>query len=194
MHSSLTEAGGREFAASIPAALPETVFTAHAFTGEDMSRAFEKTVLTMKSWCDALAEGGHTLAIENNRRKGKNDPGDSFDGAFAIFEAVNRKNTGVTFDFGHYYYNALQFHDAPRMLPAQEQLAAVRHTHIHGLFQNKTHHPLAGGSVPYAYYIDALKDAGYDGVYNLEISLAGAGGSVLEGIFASLGLLAEALD
>ncbi len=108
------------------------------------------------------------LVLENNRRKGIVDPGDDWDDVMNI---VNLSGiAGACFDFGHYYYNMKHFNDNPLYLPQTDDLRIVKHTHIHGLVNEVTHFPLTDTDLPINNYVNALNNANYKGIYNLEIS------------------------
>ncbi|RTE10774.1 sugar phosphate isomerase/epimerase family protein [Paenibacillus whitsoniae] len=120
------------------------------------------------------------IAVENNRKKTiKVDPGDSIDGVLRIVNEVESSVVGITWDMGHYYSNLMDqrgLKTAPDThildLPPAAFLKHVYHTHIHGLGLTGTHNPLTQSrSLPLEHYVSALQEAGYQGVYNLELTM-----------------------
>ena len=96
-----------------------------------------------------------------------------------------------TWDFGHYYFNMAVRKGTPDALPEADFLHRVRHTHIHGLCAERdmdTHYafPSPGVLPPLRAYVDALRDAGYPGVYHLEITPAPEGTDSMEGFLQPL--------
>jgi sugar phosphate isomerase/epimerase len=199
VHSALADISGKAFLSSLPDP-PDGVMTVtvHAFSslGSREENAL-KTIAKLKEWCLAAENACFPLklAVEVNRRKGRPDPGDSWEGAVSLADAVGSPLCGLCFDFGHYRYNMLHFGSDPMQIPALGDLKKVIHTHIHGLVDDKTHNPLVPGSLPLREYVRALKSAGYGGIWNLEIDFAkfSAGGAPLDGILKSVSELKEAL-
>lgn len=199
VHSALAEISGEAFLNSLPrprgGALTVTV---HAFSYRDSKEENAlKTVAKLREWCLAAENAGFPLklAVEVNRRKGRPDPGDSWEGAVSLADAAGSPLCGVCFDFGHYRYNMLHFSGDPMEIPSRNDLNKVIHTHIHGLVDDKTHNPLVPGSLPLYEYVRALKSAGYDGIWNLEIDFSKftTGGTPLDGILQSVSELKAAL-
>ncbi|GGI44823.1 hypothetical protein GCM10008018_09020 [Paenibacillus marchantiophytorum] len=120
------------------------------------------------------------IAVENNRKKSiKVDPGDSIEGVLRIVNEVNSPSVGITWDMGHYYSNLMDersLKSAPEThlldLPPAAFLDKVYHTHIHGLGLTGTHNPLTQArSLPLEHYVSALQRSGYQGIYNLELTM-----------------------
>lgn len=140
------------------------------------------TVRVLKAW-SAMADAESLpirFAVENNRKKkSKVDPGDSLDGVLRIVDEIGSERVGITWDMGHFYSNLLderglkeppEAHLEP--LPQAEFLKRVYHTHIHGIGPSGTHNSLAElKSLPLETYVAALQSVGYDGVYNLELTM-----------------------
>lgn len=131
-------------------------------------------------------------ALENNRRRGEAHMGQSCDGVLDLARRVG-PSQGLCWDWGHYYWNLVQA-GCPDRLPEQSFLRRVIHTHIHGVTNNTTHFPLTGENLPLCRYIRALEDAGYTGVYNLELSFPRFWGCIdpYEGLIRSIDVLKEA--
>ena len=110
------------------------------------------------------------LALENNRTvKGDNVSLVECGGVLETVKDAGLSNIGVCWDFGHLYWDHLT-HPAlvEDMMPPQGYTACAIHTHIHSVACNRTHFPLSVGVLPLAEYIHALKQTGYQGVYNFE--------------------------
>jgi len=156
----------------------------HAFDAKTGSEEelHHQTVKLLHEWTTLIDTESLPLkiAIENNRKKAsKVDPGDSIDGVLRIVKEVNHPSVGITWDMGHFYSNLMVTHGIKlppethmEELPAAEFLNRACHTHIHGLGLSGTHNPLTETkSLPLEHYIQALKQAGYEGVYNLELTM-----------------------
>ncbi|MBR5519913.1 MAG: NUDIX domain-containing protein [Clostridia bacterium] len=181
VHGSLTETIGR-FAEVYPSLLlllqaakshQEFVnITVHAYSSDedtDVAKFSADTAQILALWAEDAAELGYRLTLENNRDKEAHDPGNSCEGVLAMLSPHDA--IGTCFDFGHYYYNMCFKKGTPDLLPPQEFLQRARHTHIHALYEKKTHFPFVAETVmPLERYISTLKAVGYDGVYNLEIN------------------------
>jgi len=108
------------------------------------------------------------IALENQRVKGMVDPGTSFDAIHSMWKTIDSPEIGVCWDFGHGYANYLK--NGHPLMPSDEFINSVTHTHIHDLGPTgATHWPFIEKKVPLEKYIARLKDRGYDGVYNLEL-------------------------
>lgn len=120
------------------------------------------------------AEFGLPICItaENNRSKCGFASGESCNSIARIIDSLDSNTIGACWDFGHYRYNRLMFSADADALPGLNFLRRVRHTHIHGLGGPDgltTHYPLCETNVPLKEYCDALINAGYQGVFNLEL-------------------------
>ncbi|WP_248924652.1 sugar phosphate isomerase/epimerase family protein [Paenibacillus hamazuiensis] len=158
--------------------------TLHAFDAKTGSEEelHRKTVKLLREWT-AMVDAEELplrFAVENNRKKaGKVDPGDSIRGVVRMVEEIDHPAVGICFDMGHYYSNLLSekgLKHAPDRhfdeLPEAGFLEKVFHTHIHGIGESGTHNPLTEErSLPLELYVDALHKAGYQGIYNLELTL-----------------------
>ncbi|CAN7747058.1 sugar phosphate isomerase/epimerase family protein [Paenibacillus sp. LjRoot56] len=156
----------------------------HAFDAKTGSEEelHQQTVRLLHEWVAMIHAEQLPLkiAVENNRKKSiKVDPGDSIDGVLRIVNEVDSPSVGITWDMGHYYSNLMDergLKSAPEEhlldLPPDAFLKKVYHTHIHGLGQTGTHNPLTQArSLPLELYVSALKRAGYQGIYNLELTM-----------------------
>ncbi|GEM_PF-1648233 len=109
--------------------------------------------------------------LENLRdinSNGKRKCGTSYTEVLEIQKDVGREHIGICWDFGHGYSQAE--HGVHERIPPLEFLEQVWHTHIHDYRDNVTHLPLGHGVVPYQLYIQKLLEAGFDGIYNLELN------------------------
>lgn len=183
VHGLLPETIGR-FAEVYPSLLPilraakkhQNVvnITVHAYSSDGDAGEAELAAATnriLSIWAEDAVVLGYRVALENNRRKGGYDPGNSCEGVLEMLP--DRADiVGSCFDFGHYYYNMLYNGGEPEKMPPEAFLNRAFHTHIHGLRDRKTHFPLVEGSVmPLERYVAALKKAGYRGVFNMEINV-----------------------
>ena len=101
---------------------------------------------------------------------------------------------GICFDFGHTFWNVEHHMLDPE--PPAEFLQRTIHTHIHDIGTNGTHYPLNVGTVPLAKYVGMLKEAGYSGVYNLELGCHRFAEEyeIPDAFFSSVDILKQALD
>ena len=111
------------------------------------------------------------LALENQRSKNISDPGKSFLEIEGMWKEIDRSNVGICWDMGHCFANYLLDNTLYPIYPHSEFTAAAIHTHIHDLGPDgRTHWIFKENRVPLADFVKRLKAAGYEGVYNLELS------------------------
>lgn len=157
------------------------VIPIHAFQSFEESSAIlkEKTIHLFTKWIDfiEMEELPIYFALENNRKKEIHDPCNHLSGVTEIVNEVNSPHLGICWDMGHYYSNLLHRTEDDTNRDYNEEVLKpftekVIHTHIHGLNEEwVTHFPLTSEkSLPLEKYISLLKQAEYDGVYNLELS------------------------
>lgn len=111
------------------------------------------------------------FALENLRdmnSNGKRKCGTSYTEVLEIQNDVGQERMGICWDFGHGYSQAE--HGVHERIPPYEFLKQVWHTHIHDYRDNITHLPLGHGIIPYQLYIQKLQEAGFNGIYNLELN------------------------
>ena len=135
-----------------------------------------------------------TLALENNRIKGLEDVTHAPAGVLAALDHVQNPQIGACWDFGHLYSDHIKF--GVPVLPPEEYPFRAVHTHIHAL-NGRTHFPLSKGELPLSEYIGMLKQAGYAGIYNLELEperWPEEWGDPLEYYLTSIELLGRELD
>jgi len=145
------------------------ILTLHALGGK------ETTCAVLNRVAQTARENGYPvqLVLENSRHKEPGDAGDSCEAVLGILAHTADPEWGICWDFGHYYYNIINcFEGLPGSVPPHEFLRRVRHTHIHAVLDGRTHFPLGAGDLPLARYCNALKGAGYGGIYNLELGFA----------------------
>lgn len=147
---------------------PELMLVVHALKNQDRERAEEETALALRYLAGALPENAH-LALELNRAKGDGDPGHTPEALLEILEKAGTPGLGLCWDFGHYYYNTAYGEGGGETLPPGAFLQETVHTHIHAVQEKTTHFPLGQGRLPLQSYAAALKQAGYRGVWNLEL-------------------------
>jgi sugar phosphate isomerase/epimerase len=160
--------------------MPIHAYAANEGTREELSL---KTVELFHNWTSMIKKEDipFQFGLELNRRKPASvDPGDSCEGVIQIVKEINSPKVGITWDIGHHYSNILSSagHEVPpehhlEHLPPLVFLENTVHTHIHGLGIKGTHCPLTEQkSLPLELYVEALKNSGYRGIYNLELTFS----------------------
>lgn len=190
IHGDLTGAfSGSNFGDHYPSLVPflqkcrefqsEIIVPIHAYQSLDSSidRLIDKTIHLLSKWISFIEVENLPIyfALENNRMKELMDPCNHLEGVTGIVEKIDSPHLGICWDMGHYYSNIV--HDLEEDVSIQNKrlnkfLNKVIHTHIHGLNErNTTHFPLTNeDSLPLEKYVSLLKNKGYDGIYNLELS------------------------
>ena len=146
--------------------------TVHAVKNKDFPEIETSPVPTinaLKKIADAIKDLPIAIALENNRKKKDDDPGNCTEKVLEIVKAVDNEKIKVCWDMGHHYYNCKAFTDNEFALPSGEFLKRVVHTHIHGLVNNTTHYELNETNLPLELYLNAM-DENYGGVLNLELT------------------------
>ena len=150
------------------------IITLHPFTGsESISTYREQTINFIRRLDDFIKDDNLPikLALENQRSKKINDPGKSFLEIEGIWKNIGRNNVGICWDMGHCYANYLINKILYPLFPHNEFTNAAIHTHIHDLGPDgRTHWIFKENKVPLADYVEQLKNVGYSGIYNLELS------------------------
>lgn len=109
------------------------------------------------------------IALENNRMRYPEEEVCRPQGIAQALEATKDPAIQACWDFGHLYWDASAYPaQVPSILPPDAFTKKVIHTHIHSL-NKRTHFPLDNGKLPLAEYVQALIQAGYRGIYNLEL-------------------------
>lgn len=185
----------------------EVMMAIHAYDAASGSeeQLFVRTVELFREWT-SMAEREQLplrFALENNRKKtGKVDPGDTTAGVLDMVKQVGSPLLGITWDMGHFYSDLLHSQRGRNLqtplldLPEPEFIQRVVHTHIHGIGSRGTHQPLADpSSLPLAHYVQALQNAGYQGIYNLELTMYkfGSDRPILDHASASIQRLKKAV-
>ena len=151
----------------------EIMITQHPFTGIGEERDLRaKTVGFLPQLLTERlgADSGYRLALENQRLKEIVDPGTSFHGIYGMWEEMANPRIGICWDMGHSFANTVKDKGYPVDPPA-EFLDQVVHTHIHDLGPDgRTHWPFRENRVPVERFMGLLKEHGYTGIYNLELS------------------------
>lgn len=187
---------------------PKLMMAIHAFDAKEGSEAdlLRRTVHLFRQWT-AMVESEKLplhFALENNRQKSsKVDPGDTTSGVLKMVEFIDSPHMGITWDMGHYYSDLIKpthnnLLEQPSMaLPTPFFLERVIHTHIHGIVNLRTHHPLTTmESLPLEFYVKTLQALNYQGVYNLELTLPkfGSDRTIQEHVCASIQRLRSAVQ
>ena len=174
------------------------VMTLHAYRARagEMEPLEAKTVRLVRDILEDADRRGLPLnvALELNRAKDWVDPSYTYNGLLGMWREIDHPRAGFCWDLGHAYRNVTERGLA--LEPPQEFLERTIHTHIHDLSATgQTHWPLTRGVVPLEMFVEALENAGYGGVYNLELSptrFRQAEG-VREGMDSSINRLARVL-
>lgn len=142
----------------------DILLTVHSLASRD------ETASCLENFAAEAAQrypGAMRIALENQRIHRWDGSERHLRISFLQGSLPDRDNVGICWDFGHYGYNQLMEQLPLDGVPAEDVLKRVIHTHIHGLQDLDTHHPLT--EQPAGTYITALRSAGYGGVYNLEL-------------------------
>ena len=109
----------------------------------------------------------HRIAIELQRQKKASDYGATYGDLVTLLEDVDDENFGICWDFGHAYYNTLEWN--LHELPPEEFLRNTIHTHIHSIYKGITHFSLSQGDLPLERWVRLLLEADYNGLFILEL-------------------------
>ncbi len=127
------------------------------------------TINALKKLAEKIKDLPVVIALENNRKKKDDDPGNCTEKVLEMVKAVDNDKIKICWDMGHHYYNCKAFTDDEFALPSEEFLERVVHTHIHGLVDGKTHYDLNETNLPLEKYLKAM-NKNFSGVYNLELT------------------------
>lgn len=208
VHGALPKDESRGFSACYTSVLPllerlphyqdGLTITLHSYSDKegDVSAFAADTTHVLNEWCKSASALPIRFALEINRKKGRMDPSVTCDGVLSMLAGVQQSNSGVCWDFGHYYYNMSAMDNTPDLLPPKAFLKRAIHTHIHAVGPLGTHTPFVPGAfVPLAKYVGALMQNGYQGVYNFEPTFERfPEGAVAEALDDSIRLLANTLE
>jgi len=157
-----------------PSSSDPLMVTLHPYKGNIEKEIYRvQTVEFIKQLSDRIIEYNLpiNLALENQRNKGFIDPGTSFFEIEQMWKEIDRSNVGICWDMGHSYANYLIDKSIYPLFPNNEFTKEVTHTHIHDIGpEGRTHWIFKENIVPLADNLRQLKDMGYKGVYNLELS------------------------
>ena len=122
----------------------------------------------LKDICDEIEKRRYPtfITLENQRMKSEEYFGVCCDVA-RIVKNIGSKHLGVCFDFGHQLSNERKYNKDSFDIGFVKQ---VRHTHIHSLFEGRTHFPLDKGEIALERNLTALFESGFDGVLSLELA------------------------
>ena len=166
----LDEADAALYRHGVTRTVPVTV---HGYSyGESMpeEEAARDTVLGLKTLRSELQDRDTRFipAFEICRDKGSGGVGNSFDSVYRIASEAGFEELGICWDVGHSLSNHL--YQGHVLMPPTEFVEQVVHTHIHSVGTNKRTHSYFGpGDAYIADCISLLKEAGYQGIYNLEL-------------------------
>jgi sugar phosphate isomerase/epimerase len=165
----------------------EAILTLHCYSEQDgsLSQLAERTVQALCGLLDVLQREGAPLsiALEINHVGPRVDPGITYAGIVEMIAGTGRPGIGACWDMGHAFMNVQ--HGQLACVPCEAFLERVIHTHVHDLGP-RTHYPLTRGVVPVDLYVQLLRDRGYEGILNLELSPERYPASAREGLWASI--------
>ncbi|MFD0680225.1 MULTISPECIES: sugar phosphate isomerase/epimerase family protein [unclassified Paenibacillus] len=142
----------------------------------------EQTVRLLRHWTEIVTaeELPITFALENSKLSSDGSiPGCPLERMLRIVEDIESPSVGICWDLGAYYAEQLRIsghaHPIERYggeLPSPSFIKRVSHTHLHGVASNGIHNPLIEkASLPLETYTDVLRTSGYEGIYNLELTM-----------------------
>ena len=136
-----------------------------AFYLERSQRFFE--------WVErAVAEMGLDVRPVSEFQLPGNEPffriGETFE---EVLATVDGAGLGLCWDTGHSYLGTLRKGGA--VYPPPAFVERVAHVHLHDVQNGHDHRPIGHDTVPYRDHLRLLKDAGFDGQINFELSPAG---------------------
>ncbi|MDX9799917.1 MAG: TIM barrel protein [Spirochaetia bacterium] len=163
--------------------------------GKSIEENYKKSVSILKHLCKEIEERKLPIVIayENQREKGFPDPAVDYKDLVSAVKETGSSSIGLCWDMGHAYSNFGRSLIAE--YPAPEFIKGAVHTHIHDLYPgtDATHWPLTCGTIPVFNNVKLLKESGYQGLYNLELSPERfKGQNILEAFNASIDILADA--
>ena len=110
------------------------------------------------------------VALENQRLRDEATRQGICGKVSGIVRRIAYKRLGICFDYGHQLSNERNFGSDSDPVEA-DFIPQVCHTHIHSLYEGRTHFPLTVGETALERNMTAMLEAGYEGVWNLELSL-----------------------
>lgn len=153
--------------------ITDTIFTVHSFDdGKGLSRNRATVSKILREYADYCIVNNlkFTFALENCRVKDKHTINGMCSHTLGCVSLASRKNVGICFDFGHRISNVRNGFVKEGIIPDKAFLKRVVHTHIHDLLPNfSTHGPFDFKNSEVSNLVNALKNSGYDGIYNLEL-------------------------
>ena len=130
----------------------------------------EDTMRMLKGICDRIENEGYPvhITLENQRIKGEKAFG-ICDDVTRIVNRISSRHLSCCFDFGHQLSNESKYgiDDA-----SKEFISLVKHTHIHSMYEGRTHFPLDKGKALLEKNLSDLFEAGFEGVLSLELDPA----------------------
>jgi sugar phosphate isomerase/epimerase len=165
----------------------QAILTLHCYSEQNgVARELaERTVRALRHLLDVFRDEGAPLsvALEINHVGPRVDPGLTYAGIVEMIDGTSRPGIGACWDMGHAFMNVQ--HGQLAHDPSEAFLQRVIHTHVHDLGP-RTHYPLTCGVVPVDRYVGLLRDHGYAGVLNLELSPERYPASAEAGVWASI--------
>jgi len=165
--------------------------------GKSIEENYRKSVSILRHLCREIEDKKLpvVIAYENQRDKGFPDPAVDYKDLVSAAAEANSGSIGLCWDMGHAWSNYGRGIIAE--YPVPEFIKGAIHTHIHDLYPgtDATHWPLTCGTIPIFNNVKLLKESGYKGLYNLELSPERFKGQDIMGAFsASIDILAKAYE
>lgn len=128
----------------------------HPQRGEDGNVLTDETVEILKPFCQAAAEKGVVLALENMLTTGPEE----------LAQMADRLGCVVCWDVGHGNYGGFDQGECLRALGSR-----IKVLHLHDNYGLKdNHNPPYFGTINWGAFTEALKEIGYEGTFNYEVS------------------------
>lgn len=156
----------------LPGLIPFTVHSHSCEYGEKTAEdeSIKRTLHDLNLLTNALSQKAVFIAaLELCRHKDRRSVGVAFADVFFMAKQIGFENLGLCWDVGHSQANYHRKKDS--RLPGEEFVKHVIHTHIHDVGPDgRTHWPVLADQGYVKDCIDILKNSGYNGIYNLELS------------------------
>ncbi len=150
--------------------IPFTVHSHESDMSATKSQITRQTLHDLNLLTMALAKNSvFKAALEICRHKDRQSVGVTFSDTLFMAKQIGFRNLGLCWDVGHSQANYHGEKDC--RLPGEEFVKNVIHTHIHDIGPDgRTHGPVLADQGYVKDCIDILKNSGYNGIYNLELS------------------------
>ncbi len=140
---------------------------------EESREFYQRRTTDFFKWIErTVSDRGLEVLVVSELQLPGNEPffriGENFE---ELMLCVEGTDIPLCWDTGHAYLGTLR-KGLPEY-PSQKFIDRVRHVHLHDVKDNRDHQPIPHGVIPHADYVRSLRDAGYDGHINFELTAAG---------------------